>query len=398
MQFEGTREVKPGRRRLALLPLLLGTLGAIGSLAWGGMQPDALGLSASVAVLLLASAIWVSGQVGARKQAEAELRAIKSRYIDGLDQLCAGVLPVWSGQVELARSQTEESITILANRFGDLSRRIEAAVVASQNTAAGSGDDAARGVVALLHSSEADLDSITVSLRAAVKDKESLLHQVDSLSRFTDELKNMAKDVGDIANQTNLLALNAAIEAARAGEVGRGFAVVADEVRKLSKLSGEAGKKIAETVDSVNKAISDTLQVSRQYAQQDAEMVAGSEQTIVRVLSQFQATASGLSDSAEVLRRESALIRGEIDDVIVALQFQDRVSQILSLVRADLGKLEQHLDEVGHDLAPGQPPSPIDAPAWLEALARTYTMPEQHVIHGGSPSQEPASQPEITFF
>lgn len=385
-----------GHQHFALSPLLLGAMAAIGSMAWGAYS-DTSGFAGVVAGLSLAAAIWTSVQIAALRRPGAGQHA--SVCVDGLDRLCAGVLPIWSAQVEMARSQTEESITVLASRFGDISQRIEAALTASQNAAAGSGDEAAMGVVELLRSSEEDLGSITVSLRSTLEDKKLLLSQVDSLSRFTSELKVMAKDVGDIANQTNLLALNAAIEAARAGEAGRGFSVVANEVRNLSRLSGDTGKKIAETVESVNQAISDTLQVSREFAQQDAEMLTGSEQTIGRVLSQFRATASGLNDSAEVLRRESAVIRGEIDEVIVALQFQDRVSQILSLVRADLDKLESRLAEEGQTLAQGAPGA-IDVVAWLEALAQTYTMPEQHVLHGGSrpKAKADAGQPEITFF
>lgn len=407
MKLMGGAEAEIRHKRLALPLLLLGALGVAGMLAWGGMKPVPLGAAVSMAALSIASAYWVSMQCKAavnasverlNTQMEAELHDIKSKCIGGLDHLCVNVLPVWSGQIELARAHTEESITVLANRFADLSRRIEFAVAASQDATIGNGDDAAQGVVSLLHNSEAELNSIIVSLRSTVEEKGSLLRQIDALSGFTGELKEMAKNVGDVATQTNLLALNAAIEAARAGEVGRGFAVVADEVRKLSSHSGETGKKIAATVDAVNNAISSTLQVSHKYAHQDAELVSGSEQAIKRVLSHFQITASGLSDSAEVLRRESELIRTEIEDVMVALQFQDRISQVLSHVRNDLDKLGRHLGEAGRELAEGRQPGPIDPAAWLDALARTYTVPEQHAIHGGSNSHAVAAQPEITFF
>ncbi|MDO8775436.1 MAG: methyl-accepting chemotaxis protein [Burkholderiaceae bacterium] len=357
-----------------------------------GMPP--LALAACVAVVTTGSAWWALRQCKARHRHMAQI--LRAQYIDGLEPLCVGVLPIWSSQIEMARAQTEQGINDLAARFANLSQGLQSAVAASQSSA--SGDGATKGVVALLNDSQTDLNSIIASLRSSLKEKEELLHEIHGLSRFTEALQQMAKDVGAIAQQTNLLAINAAIEAARAGAVGRGFAVVASEVRMLSKQSGETGKKIADTVESVNKAIANTLQVSRQYAQQDAQMVSQSEQVIESVLGQFRSTATDLNDAATVLRQESQLIQGEISEVLVALQFQDRVSQMLTHVRTDQDKLSQTLDASDQQLAAGAIPQPIDPSAWLDALASTYTTQEQHALHGGSQAQETSSSTEITFF
>lgn len=315
----------------------------------------------------------------------------QASHLSGLDKLCAGVLPVWSGQIETARSHTEDSVTALASRFAAINQRIVTTVNSSQGA---SGD----GLIALLHENEAELNSIVATLREALTTKDSMLSEIATLSKFTEQLKGMAQNVGDIAKQTNLLALNAAIEAARAGEVGRGFAVVADEVRKLSNLSGGTGKKISETVETVNQAIAATLQISQQYAAQDVAMVSQSEQVIQHVVSRTQEAALELAKSSDVLRGETQLIGDEVAEVLVALQFQDRVSQILGHVSQDMGKLKERIVEHEAGCSRGEAPGSLDASIWLEELSHTYTVPEQLVVHHGGKPSSVAEADEITFF
>ena len=380
-----------------LLPGIAGALALLVSPALPGLPVAAL--AAMVAVVCAGSVGW--GMRQCRLSQRRLEDSVRAQCIDGLEPLCRGVLPVWSGQVEIARSQTESAINDLALRFGNLSQRLETAVSASHASSSSADSGSSQGVVALLKNSETDLNSIISSLRSALKEKESLLHEVHALSRFTEELREMAQNVGSIAHQTNLLAINAAIEAARAGEVGRGFAVVASEVRKLSQLSAETGKKMTATVETVNSAIAKTLRVSSLYAKQDEAMTANSEHIIEKVLDQFQSTATGLNDSAEVMRAESQLIQSEISDVLVALQFQDRISQVLSHVRNDLDKLNQTLDASEQQLAQGVMPEPLDTESWLDALTSTYTMAEQHATAQGRAqpaAQAQISSTEITFF
>lgn len=185
---------------------------------------------------------------------------------------------------------------LLAQRFDALSKRLDAAVIASQNTV---GDDNGSngGIVELLKDSQLELGSITKALGASLGEKEELLGSIEDLSCFTEQLSKMALEVSSIAAQTNLLALNAAIQSARAGDAGHGFSVVADEVRKLSRSSGDVGRKITETIESVNEAIEDTLIISRKFAKQDQHTLDNAEQIIASVLKHFTRAATELVDS-----------------------------------------------------------------------------------------------------
>ena len=384
------------------IPLALALLGAACVLATAGLHVLPVGLAALLLVLGAMTALFQQSRNRALHHTLAavaeELQAASQRDSQGtcrcgLEPVCRNVLPVWAGQIEVARSHTEEAITALAARFADISQRVERAVSTTQD-----GNAADGGLVALLGTSQHELDAIVASLRAALATKETLLHEVKELSSLTEQLRAMAQDVGNIAKQTNLVALNAAIEAARAGEVGRGFAVVADEIRKLSSLSGETGKRIGETVETVNAAIASTLAISRQYAEQDEATVSNSGQVIEQVIQRFRGATTSLLDSSRELREESQAVGQEIAQVLVGLQFQDRVSQVLDLVRNDLEKLHQNLAQGQQDSAAGRTPTPLDADAWLEQLAHTYTMPELHNVHRGNAQGAASSESEITFF
>jgi methyl-accepting chemotaxis protein len=308
-----------------------------------------------------------------------------------MEELCEQTLPLWSQQIHSARNHTEEAISALSERFANLAVRIQ------QSLGNGHEREAGNRLVALLSTSQHELDMIIMALREAMASKESLLKEVMELSNFTDQLQDMAQDVADIAKQTNLLALNAAIEAARAGESGRGFAVVADEVRKLSSMSGETGQRIGETVTIVNGAIHKTLNISREYAKTDAVTLNNASDVIKGVITRFHHSASGIVSHNDAMRSQSEIVAQDIAEVLVSLQFQDRISQMLGHVSGNIDKLLGHIHSSNEQRRLGQQPMPLDVDRWLDELAQTYTMPEQHDIHRGeAPGKRNDS--EITFF
>ncbi|WP_122581373.1 methyl-accepting chemotaxis protein [Pseudomonas viridiflava] len=311
-----------------------------------------------------------------------------------LNEVLLGAMPIWAKQVESSRQQTETAIVELTSRFTGISERLQETVQASQQAAGELDGQNADGALKVLAQSDSELSQVIDSLKATQASRDETLTQVRSLTAYTSELRTMAADVAAIAAQTNLLALNAAIEAARAGEAGRGFAVVADAVRSLSSKSSETGQQMSAKVDIINNAITQLVQAASSGADQDSHSVAESEQSIQHVLQRFQSITGRLAESADLLKQESYGIRDEMTEVLVSLQFQDRVSQILTHVRDNIDSLHTHLQQSSQ--SPDEAVA-INAREWLARMESTYATDEQRRTHRGESAAQQNSQ-EITFF
>lgn len=306
--------------------------------------------------------------------------------------LCRAVLPVWTRQIETARHQTQEAIEALTLRFAAMAERLRAAV--GLRGMAGS-----EALLPVLTRAQSDLGVVVDALRQSIEARDELSHAISSLVEFTARLQEMATEVGAIARQTNLISINAAIEAARAGESGRGFAVVAKEVRQLSAASAETGQRIEAIVSQVATAIETAREGAGRVAERDRAMVGEAGRTIEQVVDDFRCAADGLMRQSEQLRDEGRAIGTEIDEVLVAVQFQDRVGQLLQHVVQDQEKLHTQLAQ------PGGGAAALDPDTWLQALRGSYSMPEEQVPHAlaarpaaVAPRPAAASNAEVTFF
>ena len=320
----------------------------------------------------------------AREQQTSELQARQQRTQEQLTRLvdlCLQILPIWQRQLCTVRLQTETEITALSQRFSEIISELDQAVTESQHAAGGGQDHGQSGVLAVLSGSEEQLNQVLTLLRSAMQAKEKMLSQVRHLASYTEELDNMAIEVAKIADQTNLLALNAAIEAARAGDQGRGFAVVAGEVRKLSQMSGETGKHIRDKVSMINQAMADTVNIAEQSALQDTQAEAASENNIESILANFNRLASDLSESTSLLQGKNRDIQQEISGIIVSLQFQDRASQIMTQVEANLDKLQTEITDYMSQPEKGDEAHRLDVSSWLNEMKQDYMAQEQHHNH-----------------
>ncbi|HEY8035850.1 MAG TPA: methyl-accepting chemotaxis protein [Methylobacter sp.] len=143
-----------------------------------------------------------------------------------------------------------------------------------------------------------------------VKVVDQVVSTMESINEASRKVVDIIAVIDGIAFQTNILALNAAVEAARAGEQGKGFAVVASEVRNLAQRAAAAAGEIKGLIgDSVEK-IEDGSKLATQAGKTMAEIV-NSILGVTAIMSEIR--AASIEQSSGIEQVNQAII--QMDDV-----------------------------------------------------------------------------------
>lgn len=292
-------------------------------------------------------------------------------------------LPIWAKQVETSREQTEAAVVSLSARFSGIAQRLDAALGRQESTDR-------QDVAAQMRESERDLKLVMDALRSIQQSRDELVNEIRGLAAYTEDVRGMASEVESIAFQTNVLALNAAIEAAHAGERGKGFAVVAHEVRALSNAARATGKRITQKVALISGALVKIGETNEKVAERDQREVETSEAKIGAVLDRFTQSTSQFAETAQRSMQQSRAIKDEVEESLVQLQFQDRVSQILAQVVASIGRMVVWARS-------DAPAAKADAHEQVTRMMGSYATEEQRRNHQGLAVDAIAPQ-AVTFF
>jgi len=322
------------------------------------------GLSLAGVALLSFATVWllIHRDTGSSARAQDAVEPEDDEASQAIVNLLLEVLPAWQHHVAIVKEQTEEAVNNLTHSFASVLHHFDEAGIGQ----GGGPREQEDRTIQLLALCERELQPVVQSLSSMIDGKDAMLNHVRTLADETRQLRLMAEEVGSIAAQTNLLALNAAIEAARAGEMGRGFAVVAQEVRMLSQRSAETGKMIGERVGQIANIMTTTLNTAEEATKDDKYAVSLSGELVEHVLSHVRK----MGDSADSMHKHGTAVRNEVEHLLTAMQFQDRVSQILEGARDNMRRMEDSL----HQLPEQALPEPAD---WMHEFNLTSRMDDQ---------------------
>jgi len=390
--------------------LFPGVMGLIAACLVSWLSGASVVISLVVAVVLAVNGVVVGAYLFKKLQADlasqAEIEKERSdalyerteSYVSVFEQLFIDVIPIISNQIDMSKKHTEQEILTLSEKFSEMAAQIGTLV-------SGQANDDGHLIENLLEGTEEILNGVVGQLSAINEAGQVMIEEMRQLSSQSAQLDGMAQEVREVAGDIHLLSLNAAIEAARAGEQGSGFAVVASEVRNLAKTSSETGSRISETVESINAAMDSALNTAEITSNSDKERIHLSETYIAKVLGDIESTLTSFKNNTDALTENNAQIQTDIYSVMTALQFQDRVSQMLDHATHNLSDLSAVAEKNKAISLAERSPESIQVSELMEKMEQRYTMPDELLQHKATVSGEAVvvddaeiEEEELTFF
>jgi methyl-accepting chemotaxis protein len=364
------------------IPLLFSLAGALLVLAAGGPT-----VPVSLAALGLMAAGLAAGRLLANRNA-AELAAARHEAdgeIARLTRLYTKCVPVWIRQLETVRGEGDTEVAQLARVFGEITGKLDK-VIGPSRLAHSSGADAHEEILAALARNGRELETLVAALRLLQTSKQRIVEEIGAEAA---RLKDNASDIRQIALHIRMVSLNATIEAARAGQAGRPFAVIINDMRELTARTAEASELFSRHTEHLHGMVGAAFQ---EQAQTDSRIVSisGAEELVHKVVASSEATMRQLTRAIAEMEDERKAVREDISQVLVSLQFQDRVSQILSHVTRNLEEMQGHIRD-GHRDA-------MDDQQWMERMARHYSTHEEFDNHSGTRMSDIQPGAAVTFF
>lgn len=178
--------------------------------------------------------------------------------------------------------------------------------------------------------------------------------KIDAVATYTTELERLLLTISPILSQ-HVMVSREHTEQEIVSLTGR-FSTMVNELQQIvdstdNSLGGQQQYHLSNVINSSHDLLQPVLALLRQIHQAEHDVVDDTslfqaEANINQTLFLLSLALTHYRSDVEALRNNAEQIRGEIDNVLVALQFQDRVSQILTQVENNLLNLQKTIEKI----------------------------------------------------
>ncbi len=204
------------------------------------------------------------------------------------------------------------------------------------------------------------------AVEEAVRSASNANDVMNQLHQRSQEVEEVLKVIGAVANQTKLLSLNATIEATRAGEYGHGFGVVAQEVKDLARRVSISTDDIARRMDAMRADTARAMEAVRGFSGV-IEKVNEISQSLSSTAEEQLATTRDIHRSVEGAASSATLAEENIASLVHSAEHTTRGAD-------DTGRAAEGLLRMASD---------------LQGLTTAMRLAPQEVEGGAPPSDTP---------
>jgi len=164
------------------------------------------------------------------------------------------------------------------------------------------------------------------------------------------------------------------------------FAEIGPHLDMATRQSGQITTALAHGTGGIT-GLADACEQALQPVLDGLNPEAGT--AIARVLTMIRDSVDALERISKPFERETQLVGEQVERMYKGFQYQDRISQMMSLLHDDIARLQAAMHADGADL---------DASCWLERLESQYVMTDQRQQHTDGAAAAAVDDDEPTFF
>jgi methyl-accepting chemotaxis protein len=270
---------------------------------------------------------------GDHSKVEAEL----ARYLPQLGKM--------GEQLRQTSTQIEESVVGVCDSFQGIAARARATVARATGLLGHDGQSSPdkQSFEGLIQACSGTLVKVMNTTAEAGEISRRAVERIQEMEKASQQISDAVSQLDQITSSNRMLAFNARIEAVHAGDAGVGFSVVAVELAAQTAKSRMVTAHVSELTVSLRGLAESTLQDLRSMNEQGSERVEQCRQEVDASLRDLQAAHNKMAEMLNGMTEEGTRLASDIGSAVRGLQFQDRVSQRIAHVVADLETLSARL-------------------------------------------------------